>query len=156
MLRATASDIINVTAKQLAADPAMMLRAQVNRFASPLAGKYRLFQTALPLVGPVDGSVALRVGPILIARLIEQEGSGFDPKTDKLAGQIMGDTTGEVTRANLAIVTGIVSGYADTRGLPKPVTGIMSALTSSPVLYYAGALGFLLGAGVSFWKRRRA
>jgi hypothetical protein len=156
MLNADASDIINVTAKQLAADPAMMLRAQVNRFASPLAGKYRLFQDALPIAGPVDGTVALRVGPILIARLIEQPGAGFDIKTDKLAGQIMGDATGEVTRANLALVTGIVAGYADARGLPKPVTGIWDALTSSPVLYYAGALGFLLGAGVSFWKGRRA
>lgn len=156
MLRAAASDIISVTAAQLAADPAMMLRAQANRFASPHAGKYRLFQNALPLTGPVDGSVAFRVGPILIARLIEQQGAGFDPRTDKLAGQIMGDTTGEITRANLALITGIIAGYADARGLPKPVTGILSALTSSPMLYYAGALGFLLGAVGSFWKRRRA
>lgn len=156
MLQAGASDIINVTAMQLAADPAMMLRAQVNRFASPFApGKYRLFQTALPLSGPVDGTVALRVGPIMIARLIEQNGPGFDPKLDALAGQIIGDVSGEITRANLALVTGIIAGYADTHGLPKPVTGLWSAVTQSALMYALG-LGLLLGAGASYWKRRRA
>jgi hypothetical protein len=162
MLSASASDITKITAAKTAADPAQMLRAQLNRFASPFAPSgFRLFRDPLPLDGPVDGTVALRAGAVMIDRLVKQEfddphGFGLDFTTEKLAGQLTGDVTGKITRDNLSLVTGIVAGYADVNGLPKPIIGWLDTLTASPVLRYAGALGVLLGAGVSFWKRRRA
>jgi hypothetical protein len=151
----TAADITSITATKAAADPPAMLRAQLNRFASPFAPPgFRLFQKPLPSTGPVDVEVARRAGIVMIKRLTAQKGQSFDSTLEALSAQVLLDQTGIVVSNNIQIITGIVAGYATAHGLPGANRGALRAIIEEPSLTFATLGGLLLGVGVAYFKRQ--
>jgi hypothetical protein len=120
------------------------LRAQLNRFASGDAPTgYKLFPTELPGSGPLDTSVAARVGVVLMKRMSEP-GAAVDPKFATLTAQIMADVTGAALTANLAYVTSMVAGYGDAHGLPNASGGTIFGIPTVYVLVGGAALAAIM------------
>jgi hypothetical protein len=157
MLMAAVTDISKITGGALdkTVDPSTMLRAQLNRFAESGAGALKLFPSKLAATGPIDQSVSERAGAVMNVRLMYPS-VGDDPFNDRLAAQVITDFSGNVVRANLLLVIGIVSGFADAHGLPG--ARMPGDLTPEGKLGIFAVIALALGGG-AFWyakKRRQA
>jgi hypothetical protein len=142
-------------------DPALYLRAQLNRYT--VAGGATTAQSpiapdALPLVPSIDATTAARALFVLGRRAGDAAQTYKDAATTALLatyGAAWGDPIGYVT-SNLPAVIDVVRLYADKQGLPaaKGVPSIVGGfeLTTERVVLLGGAA---IAAYYLFGKRRR-
>lgn len=133
----TAVVSVTPTAPKPDVDPAVVLRAQVNRFwgaSSPL-DLSQGYSAKVPDAGPIDDDVAMRALLIVQKRAAEayeaDPGAGLDLLNKANTG--FADPVGFVNK-NLDMVTQTVTIYGDIHGLPKATLPGQILGVSAPLL----------------------
>lgn len=133
------------------------LQAQLNRFASARAGKYRLFPSDLDVSGNMDAATATRASQVLVYRdtllLLEGKGAGIGADLGRdttEAATFQGMDPASWATKNLPQIAATITGFANSRGLPAAEVMVLGYPMSTVALAAAG-----LGVVVLLLRGRR-
>lgn len=122
-------------------DPVTTLKAELNRFADPAAGKFAVFPAPLPLSPVLDSDTAGRAMALVNLRLLfatvpTAATPDFQHVLDD-ANASISDPVGWANR-NLPLLISLITGIADTNNLPAADLG--GLLTPRNMMIAAGAV----------------
>lgn len=130
-------------------DPVILLKAELNRFADPAAGKFQAFNGALPLTSDLDATTAGRASALVALRPLFSTspidaGTAADLERLAIDAVTFGGTGDPIAwaKTNLSTLISVATGIADVNKLPAAqLPGL--EITPSTLMIAAVGVGVL-------------